>query len=60
MQNNFYTGEGLLYENYRRGLENMSSNDVIRIYRTTTITTTTTTVIYEDDDELKPLFRKAV
>lgn len=59
MQNNFYTGEGLLYENYRRGLEKMS-NDVITIYRTTTITTTTTVIYEDDDDELKKLFIKVV
>lgn len=57
MQNNFYTGEGLLYENYRKGLNNLENN-IITV--TTTITTTTTTIVYDDNDELRPLFRKAV
>lgn len=58
MQSNLYTGEGLLYENYRRG-RSRSESDSIKISISCPITITITNYIEEEDNELRPLFVKA-
>lgn len=51
MCSNFFTGNGLLYENYRRGLKNRNRDYYQDEIITTTITTTIETIIYEDYDD---------
>lgn len=64
MQSNLYTGNGLLYENYRRGLENRYDEDDFRISISISAEPIKITIYLDDEEEnndvLRPLFRKAV
>lgn len=66
MQKNFYTGNGLLYENYRRGLENRREEydfeytTEINVNISIPIQINITRDNNDDNNELRPLFRKAI
>lgn len=64
MQNNLYTGKGLLYENYRRGIGSLDYGDNCTtihqsIHISIPVSIKATITITEEDDELRPLFVKA-
>ena len=59
MQSNLYTGEGLLYENYRRGVHSEYTTIHQSIHISIPISIKATITITEEDDELRPLFIKA-